>query len=244
MNIKGSCALVTGGGSGLGLEIVKTLLDGGVNVAIQYFTSEQNAQRVVKKAHPRGLKAACFKADLRSSVEIKDLLSGVEESLGPVQILINNASVLQRTPFDQLDERNWDDVFALNLKAVAFLSSWSARIMVAQGKGKIINIGDLAGIEPWPAYLAHASSKAAVHHLTRCMALALAPTVQVNAIAPGLIDPPPGWSEQKIERFRKRIRGGYPATAEDIAKTVLHLIENDALTGQIIAVDKGQSLSF
>lgn len=243
MNIRGACALVTGGGSGLGRMIAETILSQGARVAIHYFSSESQALELATEAQAHGFQADAYQADLRSPEEIRALVQAVEQTSEAVDILINNAAILRRTPFDRLTAPLWDETVNLNLRAVALLSTLVVPGMMKRGEGKIINIGDLAGIEPWPAYIAHATAKAGVHHLTKCMALALAPTVQVNAVVPGFVDPPSGWSEQRVERYRKRIPGGVPATPEEIAAAVLSFISNDAVTGQIVAVDRGQHLS-
>lgn len=244
MEVQGACALVTGAGRGLGCCITEELLHKGATVALHYFSSENAVSEIASRALSLGKRAEAFHADLRVTGQCKALLEHVQQRLGPIDILVNNAANLHRSPPGKIAESSWNDSLDLNLKAVAFLSSFAAQEMVARGHGKIINIGDLAGIEPWPAYLPHAAAKAAVHHLTRCMALAYAPAVQVNAVVPGLIHPPPGWSRRRTTRYLRRIPGGRPATFQEVAKSVMALIENDAITGQIMIVDRGQSLSF
>jgi 3-oxoacyl-[acyl-carrier protein] reductase len=244
MDIQGAGVLVTGGGSGLGRAIAEAILSRGARVAIHYFSSEHHAHDLENGALARGCKATTHQADLSSPGAIRALVRAVEQTSGPIDILINNAAILRRTPFGHLTARLWDETMNLNLRAVALLSAHVAPGMLQRRRGKIINIGDLAGIEPWPAYIAHAAAKAGVHHVTRCLALALAPSIQVNAVVPGLVDPPPGWSEQRIERYRKRILGGAMTTSEEIAAAVLSLVSNDAVTGQILVVDRGQHLSF
>jgi NAD(P)-dependent dehydrogenase (short-subunit alcohol dehydrogenase family) len=244
MDVGSTVTLVTGSGKGIGLATARSLLAAGAHVAFHYYSSMSGVMDAVRDAQPKGVRAESFQADLRSPSDITRLVSDVEQTLGPIQILVNNAAVLDRTPYDEITDSAWDRIFDLNLRAVALMSCLTAKGMMKMGSGKIINIGDLAGTEPWPAYIAHAAAKAGVHHLTKCMALALAPTIQVNAVVPGLVDPPSGWSDQRVKRYRKRIPGGVSATPDDIAAAVLYLISNDAVTGQIVAVDRGQHLSL
>ena len=243
VNVNGAVALVTGAGSGLGRAIAEALARRGARIAVHYHDSIEGARSVVEDAggSPRAL---AIRADLRSPPDIMALLDQTVERFGRVDLLVNNAAVLVRTPVEELDAPAWDAIHALNLRAPALLASWAGERMRRSGGGVIVNIGDLAGIEPWPAYLAHATAKAGLHHLTRCLALALAPAVRVNAVAPGLVDPPPGWSEERIQRFRRRVPGGRLPSPAEVVHTVLALIENDAVTGQVLVVDGGQTLSF
>ena len=243
MDLDNACALVTGGGSGLGRRIAEAILSRGARVAIQYWSSEQDAQELATEALARGREATTHRADLKSPAAIRALVRAVEATSGPIDILVNNAAILRRTPLGRLTAQLWDETLNLNLRAVALLSAHVAPGMMQRRHGKIINIGDLAGIEPWPAYIAHAAAKAGVHHLTKCLALTLAPLIQVNAVVPGLVDPPLDWSEERIKRYRKRIPGGTLATPEEIADAVLFLLSNDAVTGQLLVVDRGQHLS-
>lgn len=243
MKVQGTVALVTGAGRGLGRAIAEGLAAHGAGVAAHYHESAEGARGVVVAAGGEG-RAVAIGADLRSPQAIRHLLDAVEQHFGRVDIVVNSAAVLIRTPVHSLDPATWDEIHAMNLRAPALLASWAGERMKSRGGGVIINIGDLAGIEPWPAYLAHAAAKAGLHHVTRCLALALAPEVRVNAVAPGLVDPPPGWSEERIERFRRRIPQGRLPGTEDVVAMVLSLIENDAVTGQVLVVDGGQTLSF
>ncbi len=240
MTIAGTVALVTGAGTGLGQAIAQALLARGAALAAHVCKSEEGARRLADSASPG--QVAIFRADLRDPSALDSLVEDAWRRFGAIDILVNNASVLVRTPVEALTAATWDEVLALNLRAPALLACSVGMRMRDRGRGVVVNIGDLAGIHPWPAYLAHASAKAGLHHLTRCLARALAPRVRVNAVAPGLVEPPPSWSPERIERFRRRIPLGMP-TPEQVGTAVLSLIENDAITGQIFVVDGGQSLS-
>lgn len=242
MNVQGTVALVTGAGTGLGRAIAESLIHRGAAVIAHYHTSEEGARALADRAG--GGAVALVRADLASPSGVEALLAAAMNRFGRVDIVVNSASILVRTPVETLDAQTWDAILAVNLRAPALLASWAGPRMAAAGGGVIVNIGDLAGIEPWPAYLAHATSKAGLHHFTRCLALALAPSVRVNAVAPGLVDPPAGWSDQRIERFRQRIPLNRLPRVEEVVAAVMTLIENDAITGQVLVVDGGQSLSF
>jgi len=234
---------VTGAGAGLGRAIAEAFLDRGASLVAHYRTSLEGVRSLGEHPAREGA-VLSVGADLSSPPEIRRVLDAAIHRFGRIDVVVNNASTLVRTPAEDLDAAAWDAVHALNLRAPALLAAWTGTRMRSWGGGVIVNVGDLAGIEPWPAYLAHASAKAGLHHFTRCLALALAPEVRVNAVAPGLVDPPPGWTSQRVERFRHRIpRGRLPRT-EEVVEAVLLLVENEALTGQILVVDGGQSLSF
>lgn len=237
----GSVALVTGAGTGLGRVVAEVFLARGASVVAHYHTSQEGVVQLACKAPD---KVRPVRADLARVEEIRSLVEAAHSWAGRVDILVNSAATLVRTPVDSLDPQEWDAVMAVNLRAPALLASWVGTAMRERGSGVIVNVGDVAGMEPWPAYLAHATSKAALHHFTRCLALALAPSVRVNAVAPGLVSPPPGWTQERVERFRRRISLGRLPSAQEVAGAVVWLVENDAVTGQVVVVDGGQSLSF
>jgi len=235
-------ALITGGATGLGSEIAVRLSSIGYAPAIHYYSSKNEAVELRERIEENT--AYLFHADLRELSSCRKLIRSVIDTMGRLDVLVNNASILQRTPPGELSEDVWEETFAINLRSVAFLSRYAAQDMKKRGRGSILNIGDLAGLEPWPAYIAHSVSKAGVHHITRCMALAYAPDITVNALAPGLLEAPPGWTEHRIKRLTDRIPGGKPAGIPDVAALAIDIIRNPSITGQIIAVDRGQSLSF
>ena len=235
-------ALITGGARGLGSEIAIQLSLRGYATAIHYFQSDREANRLRERLGDKTI--SIHHADLRNVKACENLVQSVIQTMGRLDVLVNNASLLHRTSPGELSEDIWMETMALNLRSVAFLSMYGAKAMQESDGGSILNIGDLAGLEPWPAYLAHAVSKAGVHHLTRCMALAYAPEITVNAIAPGLLEAPPGWTEQRKNRLADRIPGGRPAKLSEVAALAVDLVGNPSITGQIIAVDRGQSLSF
>ncbi|HEU5479235.1 MAG TPA: SDR family oxidoreductase, partial [Candidatus Tumulicola sp.] len=160
---------------------------------------------------------------------------------GSLDILVNSAAIMVRRSLDELTPDDWDDTFALNLRAPFFCARAAARAMADRG-GVIVNLADLAGIETWPAYAAHGISKAGVIHMTRVLARILAPRVRVNAIAPGAVLLPESWSADDaahLERTTPLRRLGSP---NDVAQAMLYFIEADYVTGDLLIVDGGRHI--
>jgi pteridine reductase len=144
-----------------------------------------------------------------------------------------------RTPLGETTAVDWDAMFALNLRAPFFLSQRAAPALRA-ARGSIINIADLAGLETWPAYVPHGLTKAAVVQMTRALARVLAPAVRVNAIAPGVVLLPEGWSDEEAERLRATTPLGRLGSPEDVAGAMLYLLDASFVTGEVITVDGGR----
>jgi NAD(P)-dependent dehydrogenase (short-subunit alcohol dehydrogenase family) len=164
------------------------------------------------------------------------------QAFGRIEILVNNAAIFSRTPFEELTEADWDRFLDVNLKGPFLLCRKIGAIMLRQGQGKIINLADVAGQKVWAEYLPYSVSKAGVIALTAGLAKALAPHVQVNAIAPGTILLPDGTSPEERERAVCRVPLGRLGSPEDIARAVVYLIESDFVTGEILRIDGGQHL--
>ncbi|OGQ05788.1 MAG: hypothetical protein A2W61_00065 [Deltaproteobacteria bacterium RIFCSPLOWO2_01_44_7] len=207
MEIKGKVALVTGGAVRIGRAISLALAERGAKVAIHYNTSEKEA---------RATGTNIFQADLNKTSEIEKLVDEVEKKLGPIQILINNASIFEKTPFLEVTESNWDRHMNINLKAPFLLSQRVARSMFSLKTGKIINITDAAIEKPYKNYSSYLVSKGGLMTLTKALALELAPYVQVNAIAPGRIP------DQNFQ---------------EVANAAVFLIEADCATGSVVTLN-------
>jgi pteridine reductase len=164
------------------------------------------------------------------------------QAFGRLDVLVNNASLFERTPVGEIDAAAWDRVMAVNLRA-PFLLSRAAAGHLAETAGVIVNIADLSAFQAWPSYAHHAVSKAGLVHLTRVLARALGPAVRVNAIAPGTVLPPEGWdgadSAGGGPDRRVLARAGDP---EDVARALLYLIESPFVTGEVMVVDGGRML--
>jgi NAD(P)-dependent dehydrogenase (short-subunit alcohol dehydrogenase family) len=243
MNLKNRTVLVTGAGVRLGQAIAVSLSRQGMRLALHYHQSSEGAKETLDLIGGDTKKHGCFQADLRQVSKIELLIQHIEEQLGQIDVLINNAADFFPTPVGEVKESEWDHLISLNLKAPFFLSQLVGSSMLKQGQGKIVNIVDVAAERPWPQFLPYCASKAGLVSLTKGLAKALAPAVQVNAVAPGTMLPPPqssSFSEDlAIERSLLK-KMGHP---DDIAKAVTYLLENDFVTGTVLPVDGGRMLA-
>lgn len=240
MEISGRVALVTGGARRLGKEISLHLASLGADIAINCFSSMKEAEETRELIKGRGRQAHIFVADVSNSREVKDMVKGVIEAFGRIDILINNSAIFYKTDFLTLSESDWDSFMNVNLKGAFLCSQEVGRHLLSQGFGKIINIADVGGVKAWKNYIPYCVSKAGLIMLTKCMAKALAPFVQVNAVAPGPVLLPDAYDEREsaIEGTLLK-REGSPL---DVAKAIQFLIETDYTTGEIVFVDGGSRL--
>ncbi|OGX39618.1 MAG: hypothetical protein A3C53_06105 [Omnitrophica WOR_2 bacterium RIFCSPHIGHO2_02_FULL_68_15] len=244
MTLRGAVALVTGGAKRVGRAVALALAARGASVAITYRSSAAEADQLVRSLRRRRVRALAGRADHTDVAQIRAAVRAVERTLGPIDLLINSASNFYPTPLATVTEAQWDDLQQVNLRAPFFFAQAVAPGMRRRRRGKIINLADVSAFSPWPSYLPYCTAKAGVIALTRGLAKALAPHIQVNAIAPGPILPPPGLSRAERRRALANTllkRWGSP---DDIAHTVLYLAEGtDFVTGQVIAVDGGRLLA-
>ena len=190
MDLKNRTVLVTGAGVRLGQAIAVSLGLQGMKVALHYHQSMEGAKETLDLIGGDIKQHGCFQADLRQVSKIELLIQHIEEKLGQIDVLINNAADFFPTPLGEVSESEWDHLISLNLKAPFFLSQLVGTSMLKQGQGKIVNIVDVAAERPWPQFLPYCASKAGLVSLTKGLAKALAPAVQVNAVAPGTMLPP------------------------------------------------------
>jgi len=242
MEIEGKVALVTGSARRLGRAIALALAERGAELVVHYRDSEREALEVLARARRFGGKPIAVQGDLAVPEEAAKILEAALAAFGRIEILINSASVFFRTPLDQVTVADWDRVLAVNLRAPFLLCQGAAAAMRRQGRGKIINLADIGGSQVWADYLPYSISKAGLLALTRGLAKALAPAVQVNAIAPGVVLLPDGASEADRRRAVDRIPLGRLGSPEDVVRAVIYLVENDFITGEVLAVDGGQRL--
>ncbi|HEX6534945.1 MAG TPA: SDR family oxidoreductase [Gemmatimonadaceae bacterium] len=244
MDPRGRVALVTGGAHRVGRAITLALAARGARVAVHYHASAREADEVVREARGMGTDAWALQADLRQPGAPERVVREVAEHFGALDVLVNSAAVMIRTPLHEVTEAQWDDIMALNTRAPFFCARAAAVLMGERGEGGgvIVNIADLAGLESWPAYIPHGVSKAGVIHMTAALARTLAPAVRVNAIAPGAVLLPESWSADDAARLARTTplrRIGSPA---DVAQAVLYLIEADYVTGETLVVDGGRHI--
>ncbi len=243
MKLSGRVVLVTGGARRVGQAISLALARRGADVAFSYRTSAKDARDTSRLLTRHGSAALALRADLSRAADVKRMMTRIDRRFGRLDVLINSASNFDRTPFKTLSERDWDHALDTNLKGPFLCALYASRLMRRHG-GKIINLADWSGVRPYRDYLPYCVSKAGVIGLTKALAKELAPRVQVNAIAPGPILPPPDMSAATRRRVARRVplkRWGSP---EDIANTVLFLIEGtDFMTGSVVFVDGGQLIA-
>ena len=243
MDLKNRTVLVTGAGVRLGQAIAVSLGQQGMKVALHYHQSTEGAKETLDLMGGDIKQHGCFQADLRQVSKIELLIQHIEEKLGQIDVLINNAADFFPTPLGEVSESEWDHLISLNLKAPFFLSQLVGTSMLKQGQGKIVNIVDVAAERPWPQFLPYCASKAGLVSLTKGLAKALAPAVQVNAVAPGTMLPPPQISsfsqDLAIERSLLKKMG----RPDDIARAVTYFLENDFVTGTVLPVDGGRMLA-
>ena len=242
MELSGRTALVTGAAQRIGRAIATALAGHGARVAVHYHGSADEAQALVAELRRTGAAAEAFAADLRDATALRALAADVEARLGPVAVLVNNASVFHATPLDTLGEREWEESLAVNLTAPYLLSLQLGRAMRRRGAGKIVNLGDARAARPVRDYLPYGVSKVGLVALTEAFARELAPAVQVNCVAPGPILPPRGASPIDEARILAHTPLGRFGGPQAVADAVLHLVASDFVTGTTLVVDGGRSL--
>jgi pteridine reductase len=209
-----------------------------MRVAVHYHRSASEAEETVQLIRDAGGDGFALRGDLRQHGEPERLVTDAVDTLGSLDVLVNSAAVMVRTPLEEVTENIWDEIFALNLRAGFFCARAAAPRM--NDGGVIINIADLAAFEAWTGYIPHGASKAGVVYITRALAKRLAPRVRVNAIAPGAVLLPDEWNQSEAERLVSTTplkRLGSPA---DVTKAVLYLIDAGYVTGETIIVDGGR----
>jgi 3-oxoacyl-[acyl-carrier protein] reductase/pteridine reductase len=240
MKIEGKTALITGGAHRVGKAITLTLARAGANVVVNYYSSDTAAQATVAEAEALGVGGLAVQADVGDLEQVRGLVAAAAEKFGAVDILVNSASIWQNTPLPMGDFSVWHRVLGVLLDGSMYLADAVAPMMKERGEGAMVNIVDLAAWKPFPTYVAHSVGKAGLLALTRSLAIELAPEVSVNAIAPGPVLPPPGYTQAQIDRIGGRTLKGRWGSAQDVADAAHFLVEADYITGEVIVVDGGE----
>jgi pteridine reductase len=241
MELKDKVVLVTGAARRVGRTIAMHFADRGAAVVVHYNRSGAEAESLAAEIERAGGRALTFGANLESVAEIERMVS---EVLSAFDVLVNCASVFYRKPIEEVTEHDWDVNLNTNLKAPFFLSKFAGAAMRRQGAGKIVNIGDWAGIRPYNNYLPYTVSKSGLIGLTRSLAKAFAPEVQVNCVALGPVMPPEDYSEEETARLVAGTLTKQLGSAEDVARAVMFLCEGtDFATGATLLLDGGRLLN-
>jgi pteridine reductase len=243
VNLRGSVAVVTGGARRLGRSVALALADAGCDVVINYRTSGTDADATVAAAVSAGVKAIAVQANVASAEQVARLLDETVAAFGRVDVLIANAGAFRRTPITTLTDADWDDMINNNLRAAFLCAHRFGLYMCAHTGGSIILLADVAGLRPWADYLPYSIAKAGVVALTHGLAKELAPSVRVNAIAPGPVLFPEDFDPAVRQREIKRTLLQREGSAQNVADAVLALIRNDYITGAVLPVDGGRALS-
>ena len=242
MELRNKVALVTGSGRRLGRAMARALADRGMAVAIHYHASSAGAKELQEEILRTGGRAACFEADLTDATAARALAPRVVQKFGGLDVLVNSAAIMQRLTVEQTTPEQWDSILDLNLRSVFFCTQGATTALRA-ARGKVVNLADLAGLEPWPGFAAHSISKAGVVMLTKVLALTLAPEVTVNAIAPGAVLVPEDYPPEERERLVRSTPLRRLGNPSDVITALLYLLEGgDFVTGQVLVVDGGRFL--
>ena len=234
-------ALVTGGGVRVGRAIALSLAESGYDLVVSYNNSPAGAAEVASAVRRNGRRVHAVRADLSREGDVVHLASVAAERFGRLDLLVNSAATFVANDLLEVTAEEWDAVMAVNLRAPFLLVRETAE-MLREARGAVVNIVDLSALRPWTSHPHHSVSKAGLLHLTKVMALALAPEVRVNAVAPGDVLPPAHFSAADIERTRRRVPLARIGTPDDVASAVRFLATADYVTGEVIVVDGGLGL--
>ena len=242
MTIQGKVALITGSTKRIGLAIATELARRGARIGIHYRSDEHEAQQALKIVRDAGSDGVIIPAELTEAAAVEAMFDNVKVLLGGLDILVNNASTFAPATAAETTPDQWDEQMESNAKAPFFVAQHAAKLIASNGHGKIINLADVAGELIWPSHFAYSISKAALIATTRGLAKAYAPNIQVNAIAPGPVLFPDYYTEDQKKYAIERTLLKRAGTPQDIVNTVVFLIENDYITGELIHVDGGRHL--
>ncbi len=237
-------ALVTGGAKRIGKSIALRLAENGWSVAIHYRKSAAKAEAVAAEVRLRGGRAMTVAADLGSEDEVVTIIPRVTAELGPLTLLVNNASVFEMDKADTVTRESWDKHLEANLRAPFVLSQAFARQLPEGEQGNIVNLLDQRVWKLTPYFVSYTIAKMGLWTLTRTLALAYAPRIRVNGIGPGPTLPSPRQTEEQFAAQSAAMPLGHGATPQEIARGILYILSAPSMTGQMIALDGGEHLGW
>ena len=246
MELAGAVAIVTGGSGGLGGRICHALAGAGSNVAVLYHENQPRAEIVAAELRELGVASDAFRCDVSDPESVESMVSSVLDRFGKVDILVNDAGYNKWIPFADLDaltNEDWSKLIGVNLTGPMQCIRAVAGPMRRQGRGRIVSVSSIAGVRPTGSSIAYAVAKAGLVHLTKCMAVGLAPEVLVNCVAPGYLEGTrmsenltPPYRQAAIDRsLLKRA-----ADKDDVADQVVAFCRTDSVTGQTLVIDSGR----
>ena len=236
--------LITGAATRVGEALALHFAERGWNIALHYFRSSLKARKLKKIIEKNWVKVALIKADLKNPNQTEKIIPLAKKKLGTIDCLINNAALFEKDDIENFTTKSWNDHLSINLLAPTILTKQFAKQASKKSVSNIINIIDQRIFNLTPFFMSYTISKSGLQTLTKTMAMRLAPNIKVNAIAPG---PTIKSKRQTDKHFRNQVKSTLlkkSVRSEDICDTVEFLINNNSITGQIIAVDSGQNLSW
>ena len=242
--MKNKNLLITGAATRIGKAIALHFAKQGWNVAIHYFKSSSDAKKLKKKIEKYLVKVVLVKANLKNTKQVKEIIPLAKKKLGTINCLINNAALFEKDDILNFTNESWNNHLNINLLAPAILIKQFSKQASKKNISNIINIIDQRVFKLTPIFMSYTLSKSALHTLTKTMAMRLSPNIKVNGIAPG---PTIKSKRQSTKHFNKQAGSTLlkkPVGLKDICDTVEFLINNNSITGQIIAVDSGQNLNW
>jgi len=242
-NLRGSAAVVTAGARRLGRAIALALAEAGCNVAITFRSSPADADATLESLRAISVNSLAVQADVADAEQVDRVLERTLAAFGRVDILVANAGAFRRTPVSALTEADWDDMITDNLRTAFLCAHRFGLHMRAHGGGAIVTIADVAGLRPWADHLPYSIAKACVIALTRALAQELAPSVRVNAVAPGPVLFPEGFDAAAKACEVGRTLLQRQGASSNVADAVLALLRNDYITGAVLPVDGGRVLA-
>ncbi|MBY0003962.1 SDR family oxidoreductase [Priestia aryabhattai] len=245
-DFKNKVFIITGGGTGVGKATALKLADMGAKLVINYSNSEKEAKKVVEEILEKGSMAFAFKANVANENEVNEMIHQTIAQFGRLNGLVNNASITAQIPMHDLESAKddvWDSLYDVNVKGMFHCVKAAVPHMKKQKSGTIVNVGSVAGTTGIGSSIPYAATKAAIHTMTKSLAIALAPHIRVNCISPGAVDTR-WWSGNKDKMYQ--LAGNLPlqriSSPEDIADAILFQLKQESVTGQVFTIDNGQTL--
>ncbi|MFU7588914.1 SDR family NAD(P)-dependent oxidoreductase [Priestia sp. RMT2NF4] len=245
-DFKNKVFIITGGGTGVGKATALKLADKGAKLVINYSNSEKEAKKAVEEILEKGSMAFAFKANVANENEVNEMIHQTIAQFGRLDGLVNNASITAQIPMHDLESATddvWDSLYDVNVKGMFHCVKAAVPHIKKQKSGAIVNVGSVAGKTGIGSSIPYAATKAAIHTMTKSLAIALAPHIRVNCISPGAVDTR-WWSGNEDKMYQ--LAGNLPlqriSSPEDIADAILFQLKQESVTGQVFTIDNGQTL--
>ena len=244
MELQDGVALVTGGAHRVGRAITLELARAGANVVILFNSSDGPAQETARDVRALGVEAMTVQCDVSDLSAVQRMAKAVRDRFGRLDLLVNAADLFDAHPVPTEDYDRWRRVIDVSVHGSFYVSNELAPLLLERPQAAIVNIVDISVWHAWPNFTAHAVAKSGLLALTRQLALELAPTVLVNAVAPGHVMPQPHYNEEFLRRSAGRTLLKRWGTPEDVATAVRFLAQSDYITGEVLRVDGGELIAL